>query len=127
MEPADGATTRKNRILDMLRYVQTNEPSGLSHQEIVGYLDMSHGLKPRTGGGYVQRMISLGILRPRGQKLHLDESGFQRWLEVSGMGTPAVMVRCTKCKAEYISSITACPTCQSVERSLVKRKRRPTK
>lgn len=111
----------------MLRYVQTNEPSGMAHQEIVAYLEMSHGLTARTGGGYVQRMISLGILRPRGQKVHLDETGFQRWLEVSGMGAPVVMVRCGPCKAEYISSLSACPNCQSVERSLVKRKGRPKK
>jgi len=124
-EPADGATTRKNRLLDMLRYVKTNEPEGLGHGEIVAYLEMCHGLTARTGGGYVQRMIALGILRPSGQKVHLDEAGFQNWLEITGMGPPSVEVQCLSCKAVYGSRMVNCPQCGAVDRKVYKKPGRP--
>jgi len=124
VEPADGATTRKNRLIDMLRYLQSNEPHGLTHQELVAYMELSHGLTARTAGNYVQRMIAHGIIRPRGLKVHLDEAGFQAWLETIGMGAPSVEVKCKNCKAIYSSNLSACPQCQSVERVLYKNNRK---
>lgn len=116
MEPSDGATTRKNRLLDMLRHVQSMEPDGLSHSEIVDYLEMMHGLTPRTGGAYVQRMIAKGILRPMGQVLHLNETGFNQWMEILGYQAPSIQVQCLGCGAVYSNKIPECPECGGLDR-----------
>ena len=115
-DPADGATTRKNRQLDMLRYAQTFMPEGISHTKLMGYMDLQHGLTPATAGSYIQGMIRYGILKPEGNMLLLNQAQFDAWMDMIGFGPPVIQVTCTDCGAIYSSRRASCPSCDSVAR-----------
>ncbi len=117
-DPADGATTRKNRIIWMLQLV-AQYPKGISEIELVKKLRNAHGLTARTAGSYVQEKVMDRILVPAGGKLYLDQAGFNEHLSAIGYSTPPVVVVCSDCGASYTSTLTNCPTCSSVERVLL--------
>jgi hypothetical protein len=117
MSATDGATTRKERILDMLRFVESNMPRGLSNLQIQQYMSLQHGLKYETTLKLIQEKIREGMLRTSGSLLVLDESEFKRWIEILGIGgPPAITVQCRDCGCVYSSKRPRCPECESEER-----------
>jgi hypothetical protein len=113
--PADAATTKKNRVLDLIRFCQMM-PDGAGQMELVNYMWLQHGNTERKAIEYVNKLISMGIFRPHGHKLKVDAAGLAAWESVLGLTQPAVMVICTGCAVEYTSKLAHCPECGSVDR-----------
>ena len=117
-DPADGATTRKNRMVDMLRYSQQWMPEGVTEQQLMAYMRRVHGLTARKAAEYVHEQITDGMLKPIGSRLFLDESTFGNYLDLLGFNHPAVQVMCIDCGAIYSSRVSNCPGCGSAARTL---------
>lgn len=117
-ECADGATTRRNRILDMLRYVQTRMPIGATNLQVSNYMGLQHGLRSNTAQGYIGEMIRMGLLRPAANYLVLDEPEFNKWLEILGLSDPDVQMVCQGCGSLYSSAVPSCPGCGSSKREI---------
>lgn len=116
--PADGATVRKLRIVDILQKVRDHMPQGIPERELVKYASNAHGLTRRTAGAYVTEKIMDGILQHAGMYLILDEMGFQTYLELIGYAPKPVEVQCLDCPTVYTSKMAICPECGSASRTL---------
>jgi len=118
--PADAATTKKNRVLDLIRFCQMM-PDGASHQELVNYMWLQHGNTERKATEYVNKLISMGIFRPKGHKVVVDASSLAAWESVLGLTAPVVTVQCLGegCTCQYSSNLAQCPECGSYDRRVV--------
>ena len=113
--PADAATTKKNRVLDLIRFCSML-PGGASQMELIDYMWLQHGNTERKATEYVRKLISMGIFVPKGHKLVVNEAGMKAWETVLGMTKPAVMVICSSCGQEYSSNLDSCPHCGGYDR-----------
>lgn len=122
--PADAATTKKNRVLDLIRFCQMFGADGATNMELVNYMWLQHGNTERKATEYVQKLISMGIFRPKGHKLVVDASSLASWESVLGLTAPVVQVQCLGdgCECVYSSSLGACPECGSYDRKVVEPK-----
>ena len=99
----------------MIRHV-----SAMGHmtvQEILDYMDWKHGLVEKTATRMIKMTEKQGIFLSEGNYLVCNNSGFEAWMEIIGMGHPVVNVFCLDCEAMYSSKLSNCPTCGSVDRS----------
>ena len=79
---SDGATVRRERILDMLQYIRGFTPRGLSLNQVQLYMSMAHGLTYKTSQQYVYEMQQGGILMFVGGYVQVNQSNFRRLMEV---------------------------------------------
>ena len=79
---SDGATVRRERILDMLRYIRSFMPDGLSLGQVQLYMSMAHGLTYKKSQDYVYEMQQGGILMFVGGALKAHNSNFKRLMEL---------------------------------------------
>lgn len=81
---ADGATTRRERILEMLQYIQTFQPKGTSISNVMGHMALAHGLTSRKTEEYIYEMQRYGIIFFEGGKVKTKADQFKRYLELIG-------------------------------------------
>jgi len=79
---SDGATVRRERILDMLQYIRGFTPRGLSLNQVQLYMSMAHGLTYKTSQQYVYEMQQGGILMFVGGFVQVNQGNFRRLMEV---------------------------------------------
>jgi len=79
---SDGATVRRERILDMLQYIRGFTPRGLSLNQVQLYMSMAHGLTYKTSQQYVYEMQQGGILMFVGGYVQVNQGNFRRLMEV---------------------------------------------
>jgi len=78
----DGATIRRERILDMLQYARGFMPQGITLGQIQLYMSMNHGLKKQTTIGYIYEMQQGGILTIQNAKVLILVDNFRRMIEL---------------------------------------------
>lgn len=79
---SDGATVRRERILDMLRYIRSFSPKGLSMNQVNLYMSMVHGLTHKTSTRYVYEMQQGNVLSFQGGMLQVNVTNFRRLMEL---------------------------------------------
>jgi len=79
---SDGATVRRERILDMLRYIRSFMPDGLALGQVQLYMSMAHGLTYKTSQQYVYEMQMGGILMFVGGALRVHNSNFRKLMSL---------------------------------------------
>ncbi len=79
---SDGATVRRERILDLLRYVRGFMPRGVTLQQVQLYMSISHGLTHKTSQRYVYEMNQGGILAFVAGSLKVNLPQFKRLMEI---------------------------------------------
>jgi len=79
---SDGATVRRERILDMLRYIRSFMPRGLSLIQVQMYMSLAHGLTYKTSGSYVYEMQMSGIIVFTGGLLTVNVDKFKQLMEL---------------------------------------------
>jgi len=79
---SDGATTRKERIFDLLRYVRGFMPKGIPMNQIQMYMSLSHGLTYKKSQEYVIEMQTSGVLMFQAGYVQINQSQFRRLMEV---------------------------------------------
>jgi len=73
-EVPDGATQRHSRIMELLTFINVNEPHGASLTQLQAHMLATYGLKFRTTGEMIQEMAKSGIIKPDGHGYwHLTE------------------------------------------------------
>ena len=79
---SDGATVRRERILDMLRYTRGFMPRGVTLQQIQLYMSLSHGLTHKTSQRYVYEMTQGGVIAFVAGSLKVNIPQFRRLMEI---------------------------------------------
>jgi len=79
---SDGATVRRERILDMLRYIRGFMPRGLTLQQVQLYMSLAHGLTHKTSEKYVYEMQQGGVLMFVAGALKVNIPQFKRLMEI---------------------------------------------
>jgi len=62
----DGADRRKNRLLELLRYIHGN--GGATLQEMKSYMTIRFGLRHETAAKYIMELHMAGLIKPEGLK-----------------------------------------------------------
>lgn len=75
---ADGATTRRERLFELLSYIATREPEGPSLLEIQQHADFVHGLTWKKTAEYIHQMQLTGVLTFQGGKVHVNPDNYAR-------------------------------------------------
>jgi len=75
---ADGATTRRERILEMLGYIRGFQPRGVPQNQVQLHMSMAHGLTFRKTQEYIYEMEMGGVLLFEGGKLKMNIDNFRR-------------------------------------------------
>ena len=79
---ADGATTRKERMIEMMTYIRGFMPDGVGLYQVQLHMSLVHGLKFTTTERYITE-LSLGrLIRLYGGKLFLDVSEFDQLMRL---------------------------------------------
>lgn len=79
---SDGATVRRERILDMLRYIRGFMPRGVTLQQVQLYMSIAHGLTHKTSQRYVYEMQQGGVLMFVAGTLKVKLPQFRRLMEI---------------------------------------------
>lgn len=79
---SDGATVRRERILDMLQYIRGFMPRGIPLNQVNLYMSMMHGLTYKTSQSYVYEMQTGGILTFNKGFVQVHQSNFRRLMEL---------------------------------------------
>jgi len=79
---SDGATVRRERILDMLRYIRGFMPRGVTLQQVQLYMSLAHGLTGRTSQKYVYEMQQGGVMEFVAGSLKVNIPQFRRLMEI---------------------------------------------
>lgn len=79
---SDGATVRRERMLDMLQYIRGFMPRGIPLNQVRLYMSMAHGLTYKTSEQYVYEMQQGGILVFVGGFLQVHQSNFKKLMEL---------------------------------------------
>lgn len=82
MSVTDGASIRRERILDMLQYIRNFMPKGISIQQVLLYMSMAHGLTNKTALTYINEQQQGGILQITNAKLFIRMENFKRLIEL---------------------------------------------
>lgn len=82
MSAYDGATLRRERILDMLQYARGFMPTGATTNQITLYMGMNHGLKKTTTMAYIYEMQQGGILTIHNARVLILMDNFKRMIEL---------------------------------------------
>lgn len=78
----DGATLRRERILDMLAYARGFMPKGVTTTQIQLFMSINHGLKKQTSLGYIYEMQQGGILTIQNGRILILMDNFKRMIEL---------------------------------------------
>lgn len=79
---SDGATVRRERILDMLRYVRSFMPQGLAMSQVQLYMSMAHGLTHKTSMKYIMEMQQGGVLHFAGGAIRVNLENFTKLMKL---------------------------------------------
>lgn len=79
---SDGATTRRERIMDMLQYVRGFMPNGLPINQIQLYMSMAHGLTYKKSQEYIYEMQQGGVLHFNAGLVKVNQTNFRRLMEI---------------------------------------------
>ena len=82
MSVCDGATIRKERLLDMLAYCNRFMPQGTTPSAVFLYMSMNHGLTDRTTQKYLNEMQLGGIITISMGRILMKRSNYVRMLEI---------------------------------------------
>lgn len=82
---ADGATTRRERILDMLSYIYRAGDRGLPISQIQGHMSLAHGLTYRKTHEYIYEQQMNALIFFEGGRVKLKRDQFLRLLELQGL------------------------------------------
>lgn len=85
---ADGATTRRERILDMLMYIRGFMPAGVGSNQVCLHMSLAHGLTRKRTLEYIYEMQLAGILEFVAGKIRIDVPQFERLMELMGREMP---------------------------------------
>ena len=81
---ADGATTRRERILEMLTYINGFLPDGVPLSNVQMHMSLAHGLTFRKTQEYVYECQMGGLLFFEAGKIRLKLDNFRRLMELMG-------------------------------------------
>jgi len=79
---ADGATTRRERLLEMLDYINSQQPGGPSLVEVQLHMSMTHGLTFKKTLEYVHEHQLAGVLFFEAGHIKIREKNFRRLIEI---------------------------------------------
>ena len=79
---ADGATTRRERILEMLGYIRGFQPRGVSLAQVQLHMSMAHGLTFKKTQEYVYEMEMGKVLHFIGGQVKMNVDNFRRLMEL---------------------------------------------
>lgn len=79
---ADGATTRRERILEMLNYIRGFQPRGVSLPQIQLHMSMAHGLTFKKTQEYIYEMEMGGVLFFEAGRVRMIIENFRRLMEL---------------------------------------------
>lgn len=82
MSVCDGATIRRERILDMLAYCNRFMPMGTTIAQVFLYMAMNHGLKDVTVQKYLNEMQLGGIVTIQNGRILMKLANFKRMIEI---------------------------------------------
>ena len=93
---ADGATTRKERMIEMMQYIRGFGSDGVGLYQVQLHMSLLHGLKFSTTERYVQELVLGKLLYVYGAKFYLDVAQFDRLMElISPDVNPSLIVSST--------------------------------
>lgn len=75
---SDGATTRRERLFDLLQYVRGFMPRGLTITQIQMYMSIAHGLTYKTSGKYIYELQTGQMLTIKAGMVLLREDNFKK-------------------------------------------------
>jgi len=75
---ADGATTRRERILEMLTWIKSFMPEGVNESDVQLHMSLAHGLTYERTTRYLTEMTLAGILFYEGGKIRIDVKNFSK-------------------------------------------------
>ena len=75
---SDGATTRRERLFDLLQYVRGFMPRGLTITQIQMYMSIAHGLTYKTSGNYIYELQTGQMLTIKAGMVLLREDNFKK-------------------------------------------------
>lgn len=81
---ADGATTRRERILEMLTWINSFMPTGSTTSQIQLHMSIAHGLTFRKTLEYLTEMQMGGLLFIEGGRYKIRQDNLRRLLELMG-------------------------------------------
>lgn len=81
---ADGATTRRERILEMLSYIYQAGDKGTTISRVQGHMSLLHGLTYHKTAEYVYEQQMNGLIQVEGGRLKLRRDQFERLLQLLG-------------------------------------------
>lgn len=84
MSVSDGATTRKDRLMEMLQFIEGFMPKGTTVTNIQLHMSLAHGLTFRKSNEYVHEMQLGGILMFEAGLCKIQAANFKRLLELEG-------------------------------------------
>lgn len=79
---ADGATTRRERILDLLAYIQQTQPKGCPVVQAQQHMSLAHGLTFRKTEEYIYELRLAGVLIINNGLLIIRNDQFKRMMEL---------------------------------------------
>ena len=79
---SDGATVRRERILDMLQYIRGFMPRGISQNQVQLCMSMAHGLTYRKSLEYTMEMQQGGVLVFEHGFIRVKADNFKRLMEL---------------------------------------------
>ncbi len=82
MSVCDGATVRKERILDLLQYCRGFMPNGATIPQVQLYMSLGHGLTSRKTLEYLMEMQQGGVLNIQQNRILIKLENFKRLIEI---------------------------------------------
>lgn len=79
---SDGATVRRERLLDMLRYIRGFMPGGIALNAVQLYMSMTHGLTYKTSQRYVYEMDQGGVLSFSRGLIRIHNENFKTFMKI---------------------------------------------
>jgi len=79
---SDGATVRRERLLDMLRYLRGFMPKGISLNSVQLYMSISHGLTYKTSQRYVYELDQGGVISFNGGLIRVNNENFKAFMKI---------------------------------------------
>lgn len=83
---ADGATTRRERLLDMMQYIRSFMPDGVNLTNIQLHMSLAHGLTPKRTSSYVYELQMAGVIKFDAGKIFMDLKRFKKLMDLMGSG-----------------------------------------
>jgi len=74
----DGATIRRERILEMLTWIRSFMPDGVSQKDVQVHMSLAHGLTYERTTRYLMEVAMAGVVEYEGGMIKVDEQGFKK-------------------------------------------------